>query len=304
MTQLVARAMVLGWLLIGGVLMVGTARAAGLPLTIGSISNDPAKEIRRFLPVAHHLAAQLASHGIGRGQVVIAANMPEMVNLIKNGQVDLYLDSPLPSVLVNHLAGSTMALRRWKKGTVEYSAVVFVKKESPIRELAQLVGKRVAFKDLHSSSSYLLPRIAMEQAGLQMVELADGREDMPAGKTGYLFTNDRETSLFWVAMGKVDAGAMSREELAKQARGEMDQLRVIHETVAIPRHVVNLRGDLPAPLARDLVQALLGMEQDATGKRLLGDFEHTTRFDPVPPQTLARLREMTPAILAILGESP
>jgi phosphonate transport system substrate-binding protein len=292
-------ALLFGWLLVGGV-----AEAAPAPLTLGSISSDPAKEIRRFLPVAQYLAEQLASQGISKGQVLVAADMREMGALLKSGRVDIYIDSPLPSVVINQMAGSRMVLRRWKGGQAEYRAALFVKKESPIQTLSQLTGKLVGFKDPYSSSSYLMPRIAMEQAGLSLLEMSDLRTPVPADKVGYLFTNDRETGIFWVTMGKTAAGAASTEDMEKHAKGDRDKLRVIHETEPLPRHVVNLRGDFPESLAKPLLQILLTMDQNETGRQILTRFEQTTRFDPIPPETQAQLQQMTPTILAILGEPP
>ncbi|MBF0161996.1 MAG: phosphate/phosphite/phosphonate ABC transporter substrate-binding protein [Magnetococcales bacterium] len=295
----VVRLLLAGWLLVAGI-----AHGAGVPLTIGSISGDPAKEIPTFLPFAHYLAERLAPQGIGKGQVLVAASMREMADMLKNGRVDLFLESPLSSVQVNQWAGSKMILRRWKGGKADYRAVIFVKKESPIQELSQLAGQLVGFKDPFSSSSYLLPRIVMEQAGLSLVDMTREQGKVPEGKTGYLFTNDRETNLFWVIMGKTVAGAMSPEELDKQAKGDRDKLRVLHETFPIPRHVVNVRGDLPEPVLQALTQTLLGMDQDETGKQVLQKFEKTSRFDPIPPDVQARLQQLTPNILAILGNQP
>ncbi|MBF0462091.1 MAG: phosphate/phosphite/phosphonate ABC transporter substrate-binding protein [Magnetococcales bacterium] len=303
MISLVTRALLLGCLLFGG-MWVSAAPATANTLTMGSIGNQPMEEIQLFSPVVHYLATQLAPQGITKGRVVVAASIQEMADLMQSGRVDLYLDSPLPALLVDHLSGGNMVLRRWKQGQAEYHSTIFVKQDGPIHTLAQLAGQLVGFKDPFSSSSYLLPRIAMEQAGLQLADMTNRQGKVPADKIGFVFTNDRETNLFWVVTGKTVAGAMSPEELAKQAKGDRNTLRIIHETVTIPRHVVNLRGDLPEPLAKALIEALLAMEHSTTGKPILDNFEQTTRFDPIPPATRSRLQEMTPAVLAILGGHP
>lgn len=274
------------------------------PLTIGSVSSDPAKDVHIFLPVAKYLAEQLAPLGVDKGRVVVAASVQEMAGFMKSGQVDLYIDSPLPSLEVNRLAGGKMVLRRWKEGKAEYSSVIFVKKDSPIENLSQLSGNLVGFKDPQSSSSHLMPRIAMEQAGLNLVEITEGNGTIPQGKTGYIFSGDRETNVFWVVMGKTVAGAASPEDLDKQAKLDREKLRVIHETSAIPRHVVNVRGDLPEPLVQAVTKNLLEMDQNNAGKRVLEEFEKTTKFDAIPPETLSLLQQVAPFVTAILGGRP
>ena len=72
-------------------------------------------EIRLFNPVVRYLAKQLAPLGITKGRVVVAASMKEMSAFLKSGRVDFYLDSPMPSLVVNQLSGSKMLLRRWKR---------------------------------------------------------------------------------------------------------------------------------------------------------------------------------------------
>ncbi|MBF0429328.1 MAG: phosphate/phosphite/phosphonate ABC transporter substrate-binding protein [Magnetococcales bacterium] len=284
----------LPWLLSWWLVLIGSIQASATPLTIGSISNDPAKEISQFLPLVRHLATQLTPQGITSGEVVIAASMQEMASLINKNRVDLYLDSPLPSAWVNQATNGKMVLRRWKKGQVDYRSILFVKKESNIHELSQLAGKMIGFKDPFSSSGYLLPRIAMEQAGLQLVPLKESSDPIPPGKTGYLFTNDRETNVFWVTIGKISAGAIAKEELEEFAKKDADQLRIIHETFSIPRHVVNIRGNLPETLEKALIQTLQEMEHHAQGKQILEKFQQTTRFDAIPPESYTQLQKITP----------
>ena len=292
------------WLLPGWLVLLGISGAAATPLTIGSINNEPVRETRRFAPVVRYLADQLAPQGITKGRVVIAATMQEMAKFLKEGQVDFYLDSPMPSMVVNHLAGSSMMVRRWKKGVAEYHSVLFVKKESPINTLSQLPGKKVGFEDPYSSSGHLLPRIAMVRAGLQLLELPSFRSTVPTGKVGFTFNSDDENTMVRVLMGKLDVGAMSLINFKYFARGEVGKLRIIHETFSIPRHIVNVRSGLPANLKKALRKALLEMEYQEDGQTILTYFQRTTRFDDIPIKTQTLLQQITPTVLDIMGIGP
>lgn len=295
----IVRSVLLGWLL-----LVCASHASAAQLTLGSISNEPAAEIRLFSPVVRYLAKQLAPQGITKGKVVIAATMEDMAKLLKSGRVDFYMDSPMPSILVNRLAGSKMAMRRWKKGVAEYHSVVFTKNDGPLKSLSQLSGKLVGFEDPYSSSGHILPRIAMVQAGLNLVKLPGLRAKVPEGKTGYVFNDDDETTMMRVLLGRLDAGAMSEKDYKKFAKKDADKLRLLHETFPIPRHIVNLRGDFPKNLEKALRKAALGMEHDEKGKALLKAFQKTVRFDDVPPETLVRMKEITPTVLEIMDVNP
>ncbi|MEO5334810.1 MAG: phosphate/phosphite/phosphonate ABC transporter substrate-binding protein, partial [Magnetococcus sp. YQC-5] len=286
------------------ILLTCVTTAQATSLIMGSISNEPAVETRLFAPVARYLAKQLASQEITNGDVVVAANIKEMVEYLKNRQVDFYLESPMSSIVINHLAGSKMTLRRWKKGHAEYRSVIFVKQQSPIQNLAQLAGKRIGFKDPYSSSGYILPRIAMKQAGLQLMQLPDARAKVPEDKTGYVFNNDDENTIVWVLHGRIDAGAMGSTMLDDYAKGDLNKLRIIHETFSIPRHVVNLRKDFPDHLEQPLLKAFLEMDQNPEGKAILEAFEKTKRFDHLPNETHEQLQQITPTVLEIMDVKP
>ncbi|MBF0178989.1 MAG: phosphate/phosphite/phosphonate ABC transporter substrate-binding protein [Magnetococcales bacterium] len=273
-------------------------------LTMGTIGNSPVEEIRRFTPVIRKIAALLQLPEIDGGEVVMAADIPQMAELLKNGKVDFYYDSPLPSLAVNHLAGSEMVLRRWKHDHPEYTSLIFVKKESTIQDLAGLNGEVIGFKDEFSSSGHLLPRIAMEEAGLRLAPLPERAP--PAripGQTGYLFTRGNENSIVWVSFGRIAAGTISREEFLAKSKGDLDQLRILHETFPIPRQVINFRSGLPDRVKSALMRTLTGLEESTAGKEVLRQFEKTTRFDPLPREAMSRLESIKPIVLKILGLS-
>ncbi|MBF0341146.1 MAG: phosphate/phosphite/phosphonate ABC transporter substrate-binding protein [Magnetococcales bacterium] len=271
------------------------------PLTLGTINKAPAKEIRQFTPVAAHIADMLEFPGIQGGRVIVAANIAQMADLLKTGQVDLYFDSPLIALGINHLSGAEMVLRRWKHDHQEYSSVIYVRNESTIQQLSDLEGETIGFKDEHSSSGYLLPSIALAEAGLTLVPAAKLRTGKKPGQTGYLFTNANENTVVWVLFGKIAAGAGSREEFLTKARSEQERLRVIHESQPIPRHVVSFRPGMPEALRSALMDVLVTMHQSVKGREMLQRFENTARFDPLPEETVAQLEQMRSAVLAILG---
>lgn len=293
-----------GCLLIGWVFLSWVQGAIATPLTIGSISNEPAGETRLYTPIVRHVARYLAPHGITEGQVRIAANIKHMAQLLRDGEVDFYMDSPMPSILVNHMAGSTMILRRWKKGVASYRSVIFVRKESPIETLAQLSGHLVGFEDPYSSSGHILPRIAMLKAGLNLVDHPDFRRGVPTGQTGYIFNHDDESTMVRVLMGRLDAGAMARQAFQHYASHDALRLRIIHTTFSVPRHTVSIRAGLPEAVTSALRQALLTMDQHSEGRALLQAFEKTVRFDALPPDTAAHLQRITPTVLDIMGPPP
>jgi len=267
-------------------------------LTIGTISDEPVKETRVYLPLAQYLASKLGTFGIDRGGVRIARSVEEMAELFGNGSVDLYIDSPLIAAAINQVIGGELLLRRWKKGQAEYRAVIFVRTDSGIENLLDLNGKTIAFEEPFSSSGYLLPRMSLAESGLTVVEERLSRPKK--NQVNYRFSSDDENTLFWVLRDRVDAGAMSRATFDTLSRTSAEHLRVIAETEAIPRHTVNVRPGLNVELTSAISRLLTSMEFTAEGRKILKKFERTTRFDPIPEASIGLLKQYGQSLKTIL----
>ncbi len=287
---------------IAGIILVASALpalAGADTLAIGTIGDEPLNEIKLFSPIARYLAKQLETHGVTRGRVVIAGTIHQMAGFMKQGRVDVYIDSPLTSLAVNHLAGGEMALRRWKKGVVEYHAVIFARRDNGIASLSDLEGKIIAFEEAFSSSGHILPRIAMMRDGLTLKKV-DFEDAAPPGGIGYLFSSDDENTMVWVLRNRVAAGAMSAKSFRAQAKSSIDNLSIVKKTFSIPRHVVNLRRGLSPPLKQALKKVLSDMHRSEEGRKILAAFEKTAKFDAIPPPTRNMLKQNQPVILEIL----
>ena len=262
------------------------------PITIGSISTEPAAEIKKFVPLANYLGSRLQPEGIDQGKVVVAKGIAEMAAFLREGKVDLYIDSPFPALAVSRLSGSQFLLRRWKKGVGEYHSVIFTKKDSPISRLADLKGKTITFEEPFSTTGYLLPKMILAQEGLKLAPKGDASEPVGPGEVGYVFSNSDENTMVWVLRGKAGAGAMDNQKYLIEARRSLDSLKIIYETFSIPRQIVSHRANLPPKLTVRIKEILIKMDQSEDGKKSLKDFESTTKFDELPDQSVGPLLKL------------
>jgi phosphonate transport system substrate-binding protein len=259
------------------------------PLTVSTIGTEPASEIKKFHLFTSYLAKLLHSEGITEGQVVVARNISEMAALIKQGKADLYIDSAFPTMAVNRLSGSKPMLRRWKKELAEYHSVIFAKSGSAIHDLGDLKGKTISFEEPFSSSGYLLPKLAMVQKGLKLTVKNNPTDAVRADEVGYVFGKDDENTMMWVERGMVAAGATDHQSFVQEARGNLSNLRVLHRTFALPRQLVSSRADLAPRLVAKIREALIQMNQSAEGRKVLLNFERTSKFDEIPEQSMEPL---------------
>ncbi len=262
-------------------------------ITVGTVSREAAKNIREFQPLADYLASRLGAEGIGAGRVVIAPTLAQMSALLKDGKVDLYIDSPFPSIAVSRRAETRILARRWKKGVGEYHGVVFVRRDSEIKDIGGLKGKMLAFEEPVSSASYFLPKAALLHDGLKLTGKPERRSPVEADETGYVFSNDDRNTLAWVWKGEVAAGAINNIDYDKLAGQLGADLRVIYRTAAIPRHLVNVRPGLARQLAAKIQEILFAMEHSEEGRKALAACGETRRFDPLPGSGLDALNKLT-----------
>jgi phosphonate transport system substrate-binding protein len=270
--------------------------ASARPFVVGSISYEPSAEIAIFLPFAQYLATKLAPFGITEGKVLIARDIPQMAEWLKQGRVDLYIGGPIAAEAASQLAGSHLLLRRWKMGIKQLKSVIFVRSDSEIKRLEDLLGKTIAFETSFSSVSYLLPKLILIHHGFRVVQKISFTGTVPPNEIGFVFSGDAENTSAWVARRLVDAGAMGWPRFQQFYAESPVKLRVIYTSFPVPKEVVSVRGDLNPLLIAALRNILLQMNETEEGRKVLRDFQHTSKFDDIPPETLQNLSKLNKAI--------
>ncbi len=246
-------------------------------VSLGTVSLFPSDDIEKFQHIADWLAIELTGWEHARGTVRFAPTMAAMANLLENGEVDLYFDSPYPSMQVASRAGSVPFLRRWKGGVGEYHSVVFTRADSGIENVEDLRGRSIAFEGEFSTSGYFLPRAVLERAGLPL--------SSDEGWTGatqmlrYSFSRDDGNTLLWVKEGRVDVGATDHPTYQAACVEDPGMFRVVTRSPTVPRSVVSHRPGLSPEYVSSVHDALVSMAFDEEGKVLLSIFDGTLRFD-------------------------
>lgn len=261
-------------------------------LTLGDISDEPAETIAAFQPLADYLAHNLTSLGIKQGQVVVAPDLPTMMDYMESGQVDLYFDSPYPALTVYEEIGAVLLLRRWKKGVKEYHTAIAVRHDSGIADLDGLLGQIVAFDDPVSTSGYLLPKAYLIGAGYQLVEKSSASQAVAADEIGYVFAQGEENVLAWVLQGKTTGAAIPSGDLAELQADVQSQLTVLARTPDVPRHIALAWPGMTPARQVMLAELLSSLHHTPEGRAILETFERTSQFDALPPGTIEALQEL------------
>lgn len=94
------------------------------------------------------------------------ASYAELASELEKDRVQYAWMPPALLVLTDENTRITPLLSTIRDDAVEYCAALFVAGESPIRSLAELRGKTVAWVDTASASGYLFPRVHLATRGI------------------------------------------------------------------------------------------------------------------------------------------
>ena len=266
------------------------------PLRIGSISGEYVSEVKKFKALTDYLSIHLAPFGIDQVEVVVTHSMDEMSRMIHDDKVDLFIDSPYPSLIISNQTKSKMVLRRWKKGVDQYHSVLFTRKESPIENIQGLKGKRIAFEEPFSTASYFLGKSELISNGLLPVEApkrgSGDNKAQTADSVAYLFSGADSTTVSWVLRNRVEAGTINHHKFETLKEGIRSKLKIIHQSMDVPRHIVSFRANYPELRISQISRVLTAMDQESMGKAALKQFQKTRKFDLISTQTQNNLQQL------------
>ena len=265
----------------------------GQVIVLGDIdSSEPIKKIKRFGPLADYLAAHLKEFGIDQGNVVIARDIREMGRFLSDGTVDIYFDSPFPTLAVQELSGSRIVARRWKGGDANYWSIYITLRDKGMSGIEDFVGKVLAFESPESTSGFVLPAGTLLEQGFALKELERPDTRVAPGEIGYYFSDDEENTVALFLGGMVAGGGFSNQDYQGLPEELMNQITQVGRTIAVPRQLVSVRPGLDPRLASRVIELLIGLDQTEGGRLILGNLKKTKKFDVLPADSSASLEDL------------
>jgi phosphonate transport system substrate-binding protein len=252
-------------------------------LTLGLVFQGAAEPLtQHFRPLVEYAVRRLSPAGDIQSAVIVASNITQLVQLLEQNRVDFYLESPLPTYLVNRSGTAKLLLRRWKSGMSEYRGIIFTSKGSRVARLEDLRGKIIAFEDSGSTSGYFLPKLLLFEKGFAVEQKPNLDAKVATREIGYIFAGAEKNVVKLVIEEKVAAGAISNDDYGSLDEASKSNLAVLGETPALPRHLLSVRRNLPEPTVKRLKQILLDMDKHEEGRKILRQTDNTSKFDTLP----------------------
>ncbi len=180
-----------------------------------------------------------------------------VVEAMCSGSADIAFVGPVTYIQANQRHCAELLAVAVEKGQSIYYAGIFAKANSAIRSLKDLKGKRVAFGDINSASSFVFPITMLMDAGL------DPARDLAAIRLAGSHAN----SLAALVQGQVDASALSFDSFDKaiaQKAVDPATIRVVAKSMAIPYPPIVMNTKL-APALKDKLRKAFAAVDKAPG---------------------------------------
>ncbi|MDE2026761.1 MAG: phosphate/phosphite/phosphonate ABC transporter substrate-binding protein, partial [Patescibacteria group bacterium] len=236
-------------------------------------------DTKEFQPFINYLVNKLGSYGIVKGKFISVPTVAEMAQLVRTGQVDMVVDSAFPVYEVSKLAGVTPIADRWKGGAETYHTAIFVKKDSKISSVGDLLGKSLAFDSTSSTVGYFLPKAELIQEGYSLQKNEKTSDPCPARVICYVFVHGNVYDV--VAHNITPAGAESELEIDAFFKNNIDNYRMIWRSPDIYRFLVATSPQMSSSLRSAIETVLVTMHTTDEGRNVLSSFGDTTKFTAI-----------------------
>jgi phosphonate transport system substrate-binding protein len=212
-------------------------------------------------------------------ELVVTTDYSSMIEAIRFGRIDLGYFGPLSYVLARSKADIEPFAALVSGGSPTYTSVLIAHAGSGVDRLADAKGRTVGFGDPASTSSHLMPRTMLQQAGL-----VAGTDY----KFQHLGTHDAVARA--VQAGNVQVGGMSKPILDRLIeKGTIDpaKVRLLQESSPIPNYPWTMRAGLAPALKERIRHAFLDLKDPEVLKAFKGQ-----GFAPVSDKDYDVLREL------------
>lgn len=186
----------------------------------------------------------------------------EVNEMLRNGAIQFALVCTGAYVIGDRDFGLDLMVVPRYRGKPEYYSFIIVRKESPIREIKDLEGKRIALSDPLSNSGYFYPMFLVREMG----------KDPNTFFSQTLFTYSHDGSILAVMEGIADVAAVDSliYDYELDHNAELGQsLRIIHKSPPFGINPIVSSRRTPKGIVEAVRQILLDMDQDEEGRRIL-----------------------------------
>ncbi|MGD0061778.1 MAG: phosphate/phosphite/phosphonate ABC transporter substrate-binding protein [Verrucomicrobiia bacterium] len=248
--------------LILAVLLAGLATrpAAGRELTFGFTPVLSESDMRvEFEPLMTYLSGCIGQKVV----LYVAKDYGDLRTQMESGAVDIGTFSPFAYVDAVRGGKIRIIAQSVINGTATYRGIIVARRDSGLKSLTDLRGKRFAFVDPKSASGFVYPRALLIEKGVT--------PESTFKET--IFAGSHDNVIAAVLEGKADAGAVYGDAvaIAKSKGVPTENLVTLASTAPIPHDAIAVRVGLDEALAKKIRAALVDLDKSEAGRRVIAN---------------------------------
>lgn len=179
--------------------------------------------------------------------IKLAPTFDGVIDDLGKGITDIALLGPITYITAHEKYGAAPILKALDdKGKASYQSMIIVRSNNPFKSIQDLKGKKFAFGDKKSSSSYLMPRYMLAKNGIELNDLAEHK-----------FLGKHDNVVLGVLNGIFDAGGV-KDVVAEKNKDKGIKILAISDPIpAIP---IVVRKDADSELIKRVKSALASLK--------------------------------------------
>ena len=196
-------------------------------------------------------------------ELVVTTDYSSMIEAMRHGRLDLAYFGPLSYVLARSKSNIEPFAARVHKGSSTYQAVVIGNVSAGINTLEDIRGKNMAYGDVASTSSHLIPKYLLKSKGLETKK--DYKEH---------FLGSHDSVALAVQNGHAQAGGLIKiifETLVEKGTINKNSVKVIAVSKPYPEYPWALRADLSPAVKEKVKKAFMSLKDKEILKPLKAD---------------------------------
>ena len=247
------------------------------------------KQMERFRPLSEYLSEKT---GV-KVRLTILSKYGGIIKRFKSHQIDgAFFGSFTGAAAVEILGVEPIARPVNLDGSSTYQGYLFVRKDSNIRKVSDMKGKKMVFVAKATTAGYVFPIAYFKENGVS---------DINSFFSEYYFSGSHDSAIYAVLDKKADIGAAKHSiyNRVKNSDSRIDnELLILAKSPEVPSNGLCVRKDLDKGLKKKLKEALLNIDKDPKGKTALKEFGalrfiETTVSDYKPVFELLKRADMT-----------
>lgn len=233
-------------------------------ITIGLIPEiNIFEQMKRFKALAKYLSQKTGVEV----KLTVLSKYGDIIESFRDRKVDgAFFGSFTGALGITLLELQPLARPIYPGGESTYRGFIFVRKDSGIRGVKEMKGRRIAFVDRATSAGYLFPVAYFKEHGVG---------DFKSFFSSYFFSGSHDAAIYAVLDKNADIGAAKNTVFDRLRRKDPrvdDELLVISRSVSFPSNGLLVRKAMDEGLKLALKLALINISSDARGRRALKDF--------------------------------